>query len=381
MTTSKRDYYEVLGVPKDAPEEEIRKTFRKLALQYHPDRNKSKDAEARFKEVVEAYQILGDAEKRAKYDRFGHAGVGTAAGNGFEGADPFGGFGDIFEAFFDGFGTGTGTRTRQGPQGGADLQMPLTLTFEESVFGAKKEIEFDHTGQCEHCKGSKAEPGSSTKSCSTCRGSGKVKRVQQGIFGQYMQVSSCGTCRGEGKIISQLCTKCNGAGRERRKRKLVVDIPPGVENNTRIRLIGEGEASVDGGRPGNLYVHLQVTPHREFTREGYHIVTQALVNFAQAALGDRIEINTLDGKEPLAIPPGIQSGTVLRLKGKGVPTRKGGERGDHLVEVVVVTPKVMTDDQRTYFEKLKQTLKTPDSIPNKDKKWFDKVKDAFIGSE
>ncbi len=383
MTTHKKDYYEVLGVPRNASEEEIKKAFRKLAFKHHPDRNKSKGSESKFKEINEAYQVLNDSAKRAQYDRFGHAGVGLESdvGNGFEGFDPFGGFGDIFEAFFDGFGAGAGTRSRSSAQDGSNLQLSMAISFKEAVFGVEKEVEIERAETCERCKGTKAEPGSIQQECATCRGVGKVRRSQQGIFGQFVQVSTCPTCRGEGKITTQPCSRCNGNGRQRVKRKLVVNIPPGVEDRSRVRLTGEGEAGINGGRPGNLYIHLNVNPHPKFTQEGTNIVSQLPINFAQAALGGQVEVETLDGKDMFNIPAGIYSGTVLRIKGKGVPINNRGGRGDQLVQIIVVTPKNLSDEQRSQFEKLKETLNTPESIPQNDKSWFEKVKDAFVGTD
>ena len=380
MTTRKKDYYEVLGISRNASEEEVRKAFRKLAFEHHPDRNKREGSAERFKEINEAYQVLSDADQRAKYDRFGHAGVssGNGFGNDFDGFDPFGGFGDIFEAFFDGFGGGgrAGSATN-----GADLRFAMTISFEEAVFGARKEVEVERAETCDQCRGARAEPGTKQEECSTCRGRGKVRRAQQGIFGQFVQVTNCSTCRGEGRTISQPCSKCNGAGRRRMRRKLAIDIPPGVDDDTTVRLTGEGEAGANGGRTGNLYLHLRVRPHPRFAREGVNIVSQHPINVAQAALGDQVEVETIDGPDGLTIPAGIQSGTVLRIKDRGVPSRDGRDRGDHLVQVIVATPKNLTEEQKKAFETLKGTLKTPDSVPQEEKSWFERVKDAFVGND
>ena len=376
MTTKKRDYYEVLGVSRNASGEDIKKAFRKLALEYHPDRNKNHGAGELFKEINEAYQVLSDPDKRARYDRYGHRGLGKDAGFGrdFEGFETFGGFGDIFEAFFGGF----GTRTRTSAQNGADLQYSMTITFEEAVFGTQKELEIERSELCSHCRGTRAEPGNSTQRCPNCQGTGQVRRVQHGIFGQFVQVSTCSTCRGEGSVITQLCSQCRGKGREHKRRKLQLDIPAGVEKGTRIRLTGEGEAGVNGGRPGNLYLHLEVKSHSVFIREGYHILSQMPITIAQAALGDQVEVPTLDGDVQLKIPAGIQSDTALRIQGKGVPRPRGG-RGDHFVNVVVVTPQSLDAEQRRLFEELHETLGKPESTTLEGKGLFEKIKDAFTG--
>ena len=263
MTTKKRDYYEVLGVSRSASEEEVRKAFRKLALEYHPDRNKSDGAAEKFKEINEAYQVLADPKKRTDYDRFGHAGVQMNGGaQGFEGFDVFGGFGDIFDAFFG----GSSTRTRTSAQRGADLQHQMTISFEEAVFGVEKEIEVRRTEMCSRCRGSRSEPGNEPAVCPNCAGSGQVRRSTQSIFGQFVQVTTCGTCRGEGRIIARPCTTCGARGTETRKRKLAVGIPAGVESGNQIRLTGEGEPGAFGGHAGDLYVGVRVKAHPLFRR-------------------------------------------------------------------------------------------------------------------
>ncbi len=375
MTTKRRDYYEILRVPRNASEEEIKKAFRKLALEYHPDRNKNHGAEDQFKEINEAYQVLSDHDKRAQYDRFGHVGLG--ADRGFEGFETFAGFGDIFEAFFGGF----GSRTQTSARNGADLQYTMTISFEEAIFGTRKEVEIERYETCSRCRGTRAEPGEGIQRCPNCNGVGQVRRAQQGIFGQFVHVSTCSTCRGEGKVINRPCSQCRGSGRERKSRRLQVDIPAGVENDNRIRLTGEGEAGVSGGRPGNLYLHLNVKPHPFFTRRGYDVLCQVPINYAQAALGDVIEVQTVDGKEQLAIPSGVQSGMVLRIKGKGVPLPRGGGRGDQLVNVLVVTPRSLDPEQRRLLEELSKTLGKPEAVPQDGKSWFDKIKDAFAGTD
>lgn len=384
MTTSKRDYYDVLGVARSASEEEVKKAFRKLALEYHPDRNKNDNAADKFKEINEAYQILSDPEKRSSYDKYGHDAVSSNGGSrGFEGFDNFGGFGDIFDAFFGG-GFGGRTRTASSSRQGADLQYSLTINFEEAVFGATKEFEIERLEVCSNCRGSKSEPGSSATMCTNCNGAGKVRRAHQSIFGQFTQMSTCGVCHGEGKIITQPCTQCRGAGKSRKSRKLEVNIPAGIEGGTQLRLTGEGEPGSNGGRPGDLYVALRVKEHPLFERQGYDILFARPINIAQATLGSMVKVPTLDGDIELNVPNATQSGQVFRLKGKGVPHLKNNrQRGDQLVRIVVQTPKKLTDEQKYLFEQLAQSFgKDVEINPNDhDKGWFGKIKDAFAGPE
>ena len=376
MTTSKRDYYDVLGLSRGASEEEIKRTFRKLALEYHPDRNKDEGAEDRFKEINEAYQVLSDPAKRADYDRYGHAGVRTNGGRGFEGFENFGGFGDIFDAFFGG-GVGSRTRTTSGARG-ADLQYSVTIAFEEAVFGTEPEFEILRAETCSACNGSRSEPGSSATACSNCRGAGQVRRAHQSIFGQFVQMATCGPCRGVGKVITEPCSKCKGTGRERRKRKLAVPIPAGIESGTQIRITGEGEAGAGGGQAGDLYVSVQVAEHAVFKREGYEILCTMSINVAQAALGGTIDVPTLEGDIQLDIEPGTQSRDIFRLKGKGVPHLRSNRRGDQLVMVQVQTPTSLTDEQRDLLQELARSMEDQKATPDSDNKgWFEKFKDAF----
>jgi molecular chaperone DnaJ len=371
MATQQRDFYEVLGVPRNASQEEIKKAFRRLAMQYHPDRNKEPGAEARFKEINEAFEVLSDPEKRAAYDRFGHAGAaGTGAGRGFEGFSNFAGFGDIFDAFFGSM------RRSTGPQRGADLRYNLTLTFEEAVFGTEKEIEVTRSEQCSFCGGSGAEPGSRPERCPSCGGSGEIRRVQQSIFGQFVNVSTCERCHGEGRIVTRACTHCRGTGRERKVRKLQVKIPPGVDSGQQLRLSGEGEAGSHGGPPGNLYVLLQVQEHPYFKRDEDDIILDLPINIAQAALGDEVEVPTLEGKAELKIPPGTQTGRIFELKGKGVPHLRGGGRGDQIVRVRVVTPTNLTNEQKRLLRELAKTF-NDNSLPHEEKSLFEKIKSAL----
>ena len=382
MTTQKRDYYEVLGVSKGASDEAIKKAFRKLALEFHPDRNKAEGAVEKFKEVNEAYQVLTDSEKRANYDRFGHAGVGQNGTQGFDGFDNFGGFGDIFEAFFGG-GTGTRSRSRaNSARRGADLQSSLILEFEEAVFGSERELEVRRTEVCSKCRGDRSEPGSQVVACPNCGGSGEIRRGSQSIFGQFIQVSACNKCQGEGKVISDPCTQCKGRGTENRRRKLAVSIPAGIESGTQIRLNGEGEPGSNGGPSGNFYVSVRVKPHKLFRRDGYDIVHPQVINVADAALGTTLKVPTLDGEADVEVPAGTQTGDIIRLKGDGIP-HLGREnlRGDHLITMVVQTPRRLDDHQRRLLQELSESLGGSASEEGDDKGWFDKFKDSLGGTE
>jgi molecular chaperone DnaJ len=347
----KRDYYEVLGVPRDASPEDIRKAFRKLAFQYHPDRNKDDGASEKFKEVNEAYEVLSDAEKRASYDRFGHSGAEGLFGRGFEGFD-FGGFGDIFEAFFG----GTSTSTRQASRRGEDLRYNIALTFEEAAMGCEKEIELSRTELCSACHGTRSQPGSQPTRCPTCDGTGQIRRVQRSLFGQFINTSVCNKCRGEGKIITAPCRECKGSGFQKRKRSISVKIPAGIDDGNGIRMTGEGNAGIRGGSPGNLYIVVSVRKHSFFTREGDDVIYELPVNFAQAALGTEVTVPTLHGDNKLKVPPGSQNDRVFRLKGSGIPHLRGRGNGDQLVVLRVVTPESLTREQRRLFEELAKSL-------------------------
>ncbi len=378
MTTRKRDYYEILGVGKDASDEELKKAFRKLALEYHPDRNKKDGAAERFKEVNEAYQVLTDPGKRASYDRFGHAGVESNGARGFDGFDTFGGFGDLFDAFF----SGSPTRSRGAAARGADLSYRLRVSFEESVFGAEKPVDIRRNETCSRCKGGRSEPGATPAVCTACAGSGQVRRSHQSIFGQFTQVATCGTCRGEGKIIAKQCTQCRGRGRETRTRKLVVSVPAGIETNNQIRLSGEGEPGANGGSAGDLYVSIMVSPHAIFRREGSDILLTQPINVALAALGGLLEVPTLEGEAEISVPPGTQTGDVITLKDEGVPhLRRPSEKGDQLVYIVVETPKSLTEEQRRLLEDLSTTFGSSAPGIGRNRSWFEKFKDSIGGLE
>jgi molecular chaperone DnaJ len=350
----KRDYYEVLGLSHDASPEDIRKAFRKLAFQYHPDRNHDAGAAERFKEINEAYEVLSDADKRAAYDRYGHNGAESIFGRGFEGFD-MGGFGDIFEAFFG----GTGQTARQTVRRGEDLRYTISVTFEEAALGCEKEIDIVRTEVCTTCRGTRARPGSQPSRCPACNGAGQIRRVQRSIFGQFINTATCGQCHGEGTLIKDTCRDCNGSGYQRNKRRISVRIPAGIDDGNGIRLTGEGDAGSRGGSSGNLYVMVSVKPHEYFTRESDNVLYELPVNFAQAALGTEVEVPTLYGKSKLKIPSGSQTGKVFRLRDKGIPHLHGFGRGDQMVRLRVMTPESLTREQRRLFEELAKTLGGP----------------------
>jgi molecular chaperone DnaJ len=349
---AKRDYYEVLGIDRNATDENIRKAFRELAFKYHPDHNRGDGAEEKFKEANEAYEVLSDTSKRATYDRFGHSG-----GSGFFGRDSEGfdfGFGDIFDAFFG----GTTTSTRQAPQQGASLQTRLSLTLEEAAFGSEEEIDITRTENCSACQGTGSKPGTQPARCPNCDGAGEVRRVQASIFGRFTNITTCPRCHGEGRIITEPCPTCRGSGREKQHRRILVKVPPGVDNGNQIRLRGEGEAGTRGGPPGDLFVVISVIEHEHFKRDGDNILYELPLNFAQVALGTEVEVPTLDDDSKLKIPAGCQTGTVFRLKNKGVPHLNGRGRGDQLVMVSLVTPESLNKEQRRLFEELADSLGT-----------------------
>ena len=349
----RRDYYEVLGLSRGASADEIRSAYRRLARQYHPDVNQAPEAAERFKEINEAYQVLSDPERRQAYDRFGHAGVSEGAG--FDGFPGFGGLGDIFEDLF-GFGMRSSARMHQAPQRGSDLHINVTVSFREAVFGCTRDIEVARLEPCDRCGGSGAEPGTTPIRCSTCGGSGEVRRVQQTILGSFVNVTTCPTCGGRGEVVGTRCGKCLGERQVRNIRTIQVKIPAGVDNNMRIRLSGEGDVGMNGGPPGNLYVTVSVEEDPQFQRKGNDIILEFPINIAQAALGAAITVPTLDGEETLKVPAGTQSGRVFRLRNKGVPHLQRAGRGDQIVIMRVLTPTNLTTRQRQLLEELAQTL-------------------------
>lgn len=345
----KRDYYEVLGVPREATEEDIKKAYRGLAFKYHPDRNPEPEAEARFKEINEAYEVLSDSQKRAAYDHFG-SGRG-AFGQGFDGFD-IGGFGDIFEAFFGG---GT-TATRQAPQRGNDLLHRMTITLEDTASGIERELPVTRTEYCSVCQGTGSKPGTQPVRCTNCNGSGQVRRVHQSVFGRFTNVAPCPKCQGEGKVTTDPCPQCRGSGRERRQRTLMVKVPSGVDDGSRIKLSGEGDAGARGGPSGDLYIDITVQEHELFTRDGDDLLYELPVNMTQAALGVELDVPTIDGTQKLKVPAGSQTGTVFRLKNRGIPHLRGSGRGDERVHLRVVTPQSLSKRQRELFEELAKTM-------------------------
>jgi molecular chaperone DnaJ len=356
--STKRDYYEVLGVARNATDEEIKRAFRKLAFKYHPDHNHDDGADEKFKQVNEAYEVLSDADKRAAYDRFGHGGSEGFWGRGFDGFD-FGGFGDIFDAFFG----GAATATRQTPQQGADRRAEITITFEEAALGCEKEITISRTENCSFCQGIGCKPGSQPSRCPNCDGTGQVRRVQQSIFGRFTNITTCPQCHGEGRIITEPCPQCRGTGKEKHQRSIPIKIPAGVDDGSQIRLSGEGDSGTRGGPAGSLYIALSVMPHKFFRRDDDHILYELPINFAQAALGDEVEVPTLDGKTKVKVQPGSQTGKVFRLKDRGIPHLHRGGRGDQLVTLVIVTPEKLTQRQRQLFQELADSLDTTEKRP------------------
>jgi molecular chaperone DnaJ len=350
-----RDYYEVLGVSRSADKEEIKRAYRRLARKYHPDVNKEEGAEERFKEINRAYEVLSEPEIRARYDRFGEAGVGSAAGPGVQDFSDLGGFADIFESFFSGFSGGMGqqVRRRSGPIRGDDLRLDLKLDFREAVFGGEKEIRISHLETCTNCNGSGAKPGTRPRTCPTCSGSGQVRRATRTPFGSFTQVSVCPTCNGNGQVIEDKCDVCGGSGQKQEAKKLKINIPAGVDNGTRLRVSGEGDAGQRGGPPGDLYVYLFVNEDAEFQRDGINILSEIKISYLQAILGCRLEVNTVDGPAELLISPGTQPNTVLTLENHGVP-RLGNpvSRGDHLITVLIDIPTKITPEERELLEKL-----------------------------
>ena len=371
---SKRDYYEVLGVARDASEQDLKKAYRRLARKYHPDRNSDDaDAEQKFKEANEAFEVLSDADKRAAYDRFGHAGLeGAAGGSGFGGANFSDIFSDVFGDIFGGGGGGGARRNR--PQRGADLQYTLELNLEEAVRGHTVNIRVPILEECESCDGSGAKPGSTPSNCTTCGGIGQV-RMQQGIFSVQQ---TCPKCRGSGKMISNPCPKCRGEGRVEQQKTLSVKVPPGVDNGDRIRLSGKGEAGLKGGPSGDLYVQIVVREHPIFERDGRNLYCTVPISFVDAALGGELEVPTLDGRVSLKIPPETQTNELFRVRGKGVAPVRGGAAGDLLCRVTIETPVNLSEEQKTLLREFQRSLeqKGKNQSP-KTHSWFDGVKKFF----
>lgn len=355
---SKRDYYEVLGVAKDADKDTLKRAYRKLALQYHPDKNKAPEAEEKFKELSEAYAVLSDDEKRTLYDRFGHAGVHQRYSNEdiFRGADfgdIFGDLGRIFETFFGGMG---GVGGHRAAEEGRDLGVLVELSLEEAFRGAKRDLRLERDTACEGCEGSGASPGSHIRTCGTCHGRGQVQRAQRTMFGSFLQVTTCEACEGSGSRVERPCSHCRGRGRVKARQTLEVNIPPGVDDTDRLRLAGQGEQLVRGGRTGDLYVQIRVQPHKRFARQGADLLTAIPVDYPTLVLGGEYGVETLDGEVEVTIPPGSQPGQRLRVRGQGMPTRGG--RGDLYLQLQVHVPEKPNSRTRELLEELRETLST-----------------------
>lgn len=372
---AKRDYYEILGVPRTASDDDLKSAFRQLARQYHPDVSSHPEAEEKFKEINEAYAILSDANKRAAYDRYGHAGVNTQGMPDFSNID----LSDILEGIFGfgGFGGMGGRRSRNAPRRGADLSTRVTLTFEEAAFGIEKEVEITRDETCETCDGSGAKPGTSPATCPQCHGQGEVRQVHQTLLGSMVQVATCPRCNGRGEIIESPCPTCNGRGLEQKTITKLVSIPPGVYAGVQIRLPGEGQPGTQGGPHGNFYLEIDVQKHDYFRRKGDDVLLDLDINVAQAVLGDEIRVPTLNGDVKLRIPPGTQPGKIFRLRDQGIQRLRSSDKGDQLVTVSVQIPTKLSAEQRELFESLAETM-DPD-IKIQDQSFFDKLKEVFGG--
>lgn len=388
----KRDYYDVLGVAKTATADELKKAYRKMARKYHPDLNKDNpEAAEKFKECNEAYSVLSDDQKRAAYDQYGHAafqnGGGGAGGNpfgggfgGFQGG--FGGFGgggegmdDIFNMFFGGQGGGRGRAQKNGPRPGADLRLDLELTFEEAAFGVEKNVRLNREETCERCNGSGAEPGTKAETCPDCHGTGEVRVTQSTMFGQMVNVQPCRKCHGTGKIITHPCKDCGGTGHMKKRSTITVKIPAGVDNGSRLRVAGKGEAGTNGGPTGDLYVYLYVKPHKFFGRDGTTVTCEVPISIVQATLGAEIKVPTLYGEVIMKVPEGTQPSKILRLKGKGIASLRDGNKGDQLVRLKVVIPTRLDEKQKDALRKFE--IIGGDNINPEEKGFFDKVKNMF----
>ncbi len=373
----KRDYYEVLGVDRGATDDEIKKAYRKLAKKYHPDLNKDNpEAADKFKEAAEAYDVLSNSEKRSRYDQFGHAGVDQNGGGYNSYGGGFGGFdmGDIFSSFFGG-GFGGSSSRRNGPVRGRDIQQAVELTFEEAAFGCKKEITIIRSESCPECGGSGAKKGTSPVKCAKCGGSGQMRTVQNTPFGQFASSTTCSACGGSGTTIKDPCPKCGGSGQTRKTRKLEVNIPQGIDHGQTVSVRGQGEGGIRGGGPGDLLITVYIKPNPVFKREGNNVYVDVPITFVQAALGCEIEIPTIDGSVTQRFPEGTQYGTKFRLKGRGIPSIRGGARGDQYVRVIVEVPKNLTPRQRELMEQLAK--EGNEKNYNQHKKFKDKIKEYF----
>ena len=380
----KRDYYEVLGLKKGASEDEIKKAFRQKAKQYHPDLNPNdKEAEKNFKDVNEAYEVLSDSTKRARYDQFGHAGVDPSynAGNGGGGGATYGagdfGFEDIFDTFFGG-GFGSSSRRRSnGPQRGSDITYDIELTFEQAAFGVKRDIPISREENCAECGGSGAAKGTSKEKCTQCNGTGWVKYTQNSPFGRFVNTRSCEACGGTGSVIKETCKTCGGTGRLRKQRKITINIPAGVDNGQAIPLRGQGHAGTNGGPAGDLYIRISVKPHKQFTRKGYDLYLDVPITYAQAALGDEIDVPTLEGTVKYTISEGTQTGSTFRIRNRGIQMLNSQSKGDLYIKVNIEVPRRLNKDQKALLKKFSESLKNENH--EKRKSFTDRMKDAFGG--
>lgn len=381
--STKRDYYEILGVSKEASESELKKAYRKLAMKFHPDKNKEPDAEEKFKEISEAYAVLSDSDKRAQYDRFGHEGIDnrystedifrTADFGGFE--DIFGGmFGDVFDVFFG----GGGRRRRSRPAKGSDLRYDLSISLKDAAFGTDTTINVPRSETCDVCGGSGAKPGTNPVTCETCHGSGQISQARATPFGRFVTTNTCSTCQGKGQIIESPCLSCRGTGKLKKVRKISIKVPPGADTGMRLRVSGEGEAGSQGAPSGDLYVVIHVQPHNLFERIGDDIVCEIPINFTQAALGAEVMVQTLYGKVKMHVPEGTQTHSVFRLKGKGMPHMHGHGKGDQHVRVIVKTPTNLMPEQKRLLKELESQSSADKSHSKKNGRGiFEKVKSAF----
>lgn len=385
-----QDYYELLGVSRDADEEEIKTAYRKLAMEYHPDRSDHDDAEQKFKKITEAYEVLRDPEKRKMYDQFGEAGVkqGAGRGGGRGGFQDFGGFdfSDAFEVFMNEFGAGggfggrgrgssrgRGSRSERGP----DQKVSVSLSLEEAARGVEREVGVHRLDRCDRCEGSGAEPGTSPSTCSTCNGQGEVRQSRRSMLGQMVSVQPCPDCRGKGEVIEDPCSRCRGEGRVRKERTLEIEVPAGVSSDDYLKLRGQGSVGPKGGPRGHLVVELDVEDDPRFQREGDDLVHEMAITFSQAALGDTLEVPTIDGTAELKVPAGVQSGQALRLEGRGMPRLRGSGRGDQIVRVRVWTPSDLTAEQREALEELREMEDEPPAPEQRESGLWEKVKRAF----
>ena len=384
---SKRDYYEILGVSKSATADEIKKSYRKVAMQFHPDRNPGdKAAEEKFKEAAEAYEVLSDSDKRAQYDRFGHAGVGGAGGRGYGGGmnmdDIFSQFGDIFGddlfgSFFGGGGQRGGGRQRSRGVRGSNLRIKLKLNYEEIAKGVTKNIKVKKHVPCATCGGGGAKDKGSTQTCSSCGGSGQVRRVQNTFLGQMQTVTTCPSCNGEGTTITAKCTSCKGEGRVYSEETVSIDIPAGVQEGMQLNVSGKGNAGERGGTPGDLIILIEEEPHKELFREGLNVAYELHLSFTDAVFGTQVEVPTIDGRAKIKIPAGTQSGKIFRLKGKGFPAVNSYEKGDQLIQVNIWTPQQLSAEEKAALEKMSQSPNFKPQPEKSDRNFFDKIKDLF----